>query len=151
MYSLGHPNIDVLTTVLSSCNIQSFNKKDLSFCQACSMGKAHKLPSTASVSVYSHPLELVFSDLWGPAPYTTQNGFKYYMSFVDAYTRSTWIYFLKAKSEAFTIFQQFKIMAELQYGHKLKSLQTDWALLFWLMLLFLILIGIMPFKLQFIS
>src|ERR1044072_1552025 len=100
---LGHPNHDVLTTVLSSCNIPISNKKVLSFCQSCIMGKAHKLPSSSSNSVYTHPLELVFSDLWGPAPYTTSNGFRYYMSFVDAHTRFTWIYFLKAKSEAFTV------------------------------------------------
>src|ERR1044072_4884628 len=124
---LGHPNHDVLNSVLSSCNIPIHNKKSISFCKACCMGKIHKLPSSSSTTVYSNPLELVFSDLWGPAPYTSQNGFKYYMSFVDAHTRFTWIYFLKVKSEAFTIFQQFKLMAELQFGHKLKSLQTDWG------------------------
>src|ERR1044072_7540807 len=124
---LGHPSHDVLHSVLSSCNIPIHNKKTVSFCKACCMGKIHKLPSTSSNTVYSSPLELVFSDLWGPAPYTSQNGFKYYMSFVDAHTRFTWIYFLKVKSEAFTIFQQFKLMAELQFGDKLKSLQTDWG------------------------
>jgi histone deacetylase 1/2 len=34
---------------------------------------------------------------------------------------------LKAKSDAFTIFKQFKTMAELQFSHSLKTLQTDWG------------------------
>jgi histone deacetylase 1/2 len=91
------------------------------------MGKAHKLHSNSSQTVYKQPLELVFSDLWGPAPSTSSLGYHYYITFIDAYSRYTWIYLLKSKSEAITIFKQFKSMAELQLGHSLKALQTDWG------------------------
>jgi histone deacetylase 1/2 len=89
------------------------------------MGKAHRLHSTQSQTIYSQPLELVFSDLWGPAP-STSSGFNYYITFIDAYSRYTWIYLIKSKSEALTIFKQFKNMAELQLGYPLKALQSDW-------------------------
>jgi histone deacetylase 1/2 len=39
----------------------------------------------------------------------------------------SWIYLLKAKSDALTVFKQFKAMAELQLGCSLKALQTDWG------------------------
>jgi histone deacetylase 1/2 len=126
---LGHPNNQTLKLALKLCNI-SFqnNENDMSmFCTACCMGKAHKLHSNSSQTVYKHPLELVFSDLWGPAPSTSSLGYQYYISFIDAYSRYTWIYLLKSKSEAFTIFKQFKSMAKLQLGHSLKTLQTDWG------------------------
>nr|KYP45016.1 hypothetical protein KK1_033477 [Cajanus cajan] len=50
------------------------------------MGKTHCLPSNLSVSVYRNPLELVYSDLWGPTPIQSSNTYKYYLSFVDAYS-----------------------------------------------------------------
>jgi histone deacetylase 1/2 len=126
---LGHPNGQTLKTALKLCNIPvSNNEQDISnFCAACCMGKAHRLHSTQSQTIYSHPLELVFSDLWGPAPTTSSLGYHYYISFIDAYSRYTWIYLLKSKSDALNIFKQFKNMAELQLGHPLKTLQTDWG------------------------
>jgi histone deacetylase 1/2 len=125
---LGHPNDQTLKTTLKQCNISySNNTNDVStFCTACCMGKAHRLHSAASQTTYTQPLELVFSDLWGPSPSVSSLGYHYYITFIDAYSRYTWIYLLKAKSDAFTIFKQFKTMAELQLGHSLKTLQTDW-------------------------
>jgi histone deacetylase 1/2 len=124
---LGHPNGRTLKLALKLCNISvSSNENDVSnFCTACCMGKAHRLHSTQSQTIYSQPLELVFSDLWGPAP-STSSGFNYYITFIDAYSRYTWIYLIKSKSEALTIFKQFKNMAELQLGYPLKALQSDW-------------------------
>ena len=54
-------------------------------------------------------------------------GFRYYLSFVDAYSRFTWIYPLKTKADTFTVFKQFETMVELQYDNPLKALQTDWG------------------------
>ncbi|KAH9652235.1 retrovirus-related pol polyprotein from transposon RE1 [Citrus sinensis] len=42
------------------------------------------------------------------------NGYKYYISFVDDYSRYTWIYPLKLKSDAFAVFKLFKIQVENQ-------------------------------------
>ena len=50
-----------------------------------------------------------------------------YITFVDAFSRFTWIYLLKSKAENFTVFQKFKAMAELQFNSKIKNLQTDWG------------------------
>lgn len=77
------------------------------FCNVCCLGKTHKLHSHLFDTKYDKPYELVFSDLWGPAHCVFSAGYKYYITFVDAYTRFTWIYFLKTKSEAFQIFNQF--------------------------------------------
>ena len=46
------------------------------------------------------------------------------MSFVDAYSRFSWIYFLKNKSDALSVFKQFKSLVELQFN-KIKAIQTD--------------------------
>ena len=68
---------------------------------------------------------MVYSDIWGPAPFSTINGARYYIHFIDAYSRYTWIFLLHSKSQVYSLFLQFKKMAELQLGTKLKVLQTD--------------------------
>lgn len=126
-YRLGHPMLTTVKHILSKCNI-SFSKNDnLSFCSSCELGKSHRLPFSSSLTCYNKPLQLIYSDIWGPAHTTSTNGFKYYISFVDAYSRYTWIFFLKEKSEVFHIFLQFKTHVELQYDTQIKILQTDWG------------------------
>ena len=108
---LGHPNSHTLKLALQNCNISIQNKeKDVStFCTACCMGKAHRLHSPSSETVYTHPLQLVFSDLWGPSPNVSSLGYHYYITFVDAFSRFTWIYLLKSKSDAFIISNSSKL------------------------------------------
>jgi histone deacetylase 1/2 len=89
------------------------------------MGKAHQLPFTDSETVYDSALELVFSDIWGPSPAPAINGVKYYIVFLDSFSKYTWIYLLHSKSQAFEAFLQFKTNVELHLGTKLKAIQTD--------------------------
>jgi hypothetical protein len=63
--------------------------KDL-VCGSCQQAKGHQLPYPKSTSVSTHLLELVFSDVWGPAPESVGR-YKYYVTFVDDYSKFTWI------------------------------------------------------------
>lgn len=36
------------------------------------------------------PLEIMHCDLWGPGPVTSNQGFQYYVIFVDDNSRYTW-------------------------------------------------------------
>jgi histone deacetylase 1/2 len=64
---LGHPSSTIVNQVLSKNSIPfvSESNKD-QVCDACQKGKSHQLPYPVSTSVSSSPLELVFSDVWGP-------------------------------------------------------------------------------------
>jgi len=84
------------------------------------MGKSHRLSSHSSTFVY-YPLELVFTDLWGPSHLTSYSGFKYYVSFIDAFSRYIWIFPIKTKVETTSVFQDFKSLVELQLNTKIKS------------------------------
>jgi len=77
--------------------------------------------------VYSSPLELIYNDLWGSALMNSHCNFHYCMSFVDAYSKFTWIYFLKSKYDALTVLKQFKSLVELQFNRKFKAIQKDWG------------------------
>lgn len=53
------------------------------------------------------PLELVYSDVWGPTC-TSVGGYKYYVSFLDDFSKFTWVYFLKHKSDVEQTFLHFQ-------------------------------------------
>ena len=61
-------------------------------------------------------LEVVHSDVWGPAKTASMGGCRFYVTFIDDHTRKVWVYFMKEKSEVFTHFQNFKAMVEKQTG-----------------------------------
>ncbi|RDX88472.1 hypothetical protein CR513_29929, partial [Mucuna pruriens] len=119
-------NSRILQHVLKLCNVCISSKGVADFCMACCIGKSHRLPSHPLTTVYFEPLELVFCELWGPTPVSSL-GYTYYISFVDVFSRYTWIYFIKNKSEALPMFKQFRTMAKLQLNKKIKSLQSNWG------------------------
>jgi histone deacetylase 1/2 len=95
-------------------------------CDACQQGKSHQLPFSVSTHVIKAPLELIHSDVWGPAK-TSISGHKFYVSFIDAYSRFTWLYLLKNKSEVFDVFLQFQKHVERLLDRKIIHVQTDWG------------------------
>jgi hypothetical protein len=70
------------------------------------------------------PLELTFSDVWGAAP-TSVGRHTYYVSFIDDYSKYTWIYLIKKKSEVFQVFHDFQKLVERKFNRKIISVQSD--------------------------
>ena len=86
---LGHPNDQVLQHLSSTKAIQ-INKTIKSLCEACQLGKTCKLPFSSSDFQSSRVLERIHSDVWGPAPVVSVQGFRYYVVFIDNYSRFCW-------------------------------------------------------------
>ncbi|PKU64658.1 Retrovirus-related Pol polyprotein from transposon TNT 1-94 [Dendrobium catenatum] len=121
---LGHPHQQVMRLISHSnpsLNI-SFAK---SFCNFCASCKGHKLTFENSLSKTSAPLELIHSDVWGPSPVSSHQGFKYYVIFVDDYSRFIWFFPLMFKSEVTSTFIQFVSLIKRQTNRKLKVIRTD--------------------------
>ena len=84
-HRLGHPSDRVLVSKLpslSSC-ISVSNKHVQHHCKHCLIGKMHKLPFVQSQFQSTQSLELVHSDVWGPALVNSSNGYRFYLLFVD--------------------------------------------------------------------
>lgn len=95
-------------------------------CESCQLGKQHRLPFPISGAWRANEkLELVHSDVCGPMSNPSLSDNKYFILFIDDFTRMTWVYFLKQKSEVFSVFKKFKALVEAQSGCKLKTLRTD--------------------------
>ena len=126
-HRLGHPSDKVLNVALSSIGnvcISSTNKT-LSHCKHCLSGKMHQFSFPISNFHASKPLELVHFDVWGPAPVKSSNDFQYYVLFVDAYSKFTWLYHLKYKLDVLDVFKFFKASIKNQLDSRIKTLRTD--------------------------
>jgi len=51
--------------------------------------------------------DLIHVDMWGPYSFTSIHGHKYFLTIVDDYSRYTWVFPLKQKSEVVKIFGRF--------------------------------------------
>ena len=70
-------------------------------------------------------LDVVHSDVWGPAQVTTLGGCRYYVTFIDDFSRHTWIYSMRQKSEVFGHFQRFKAEVTKTTGPHVRCLRLD--------------------------
>ena len=62
------------------------------------------------------PLQLIHSDICGPLEVPSTSHAVYFHTFIGDFSRKSWVYFLKNKSEVFSIFQIFKSLVENESG-----------------------------------
>lgn len=120
---LGNPSTPITNKVLNDCIPNVHINKKLSFCTSCALGKSHCLPFTPSKTIYTAPLQLIISDLWGPTFKTSRNNYKYYITFIDLFSKYTWIYFLENKSQVFSTFIQFLSLVEKHFNIPILAFQ----------------------------
>ncbi len=96
-----------------------------SVCEICLEGKMARKPFPHSEKRGKAPLDLIHTDLMGPARVPSFGGGSYAMTFIDDYSRKIFLYILTNKSQAFQKFQEFKAMVESQTGRKIKVLRSD--------------------------
>jgi hypothetical protein len=124
---LGHPTLRTVKQVISKFSLPVFPNKPDASCASCQQAKAHQLPFPASTSVFNHPLQLLFSDVWGLSPVISSNGNKYYVTFIDAFSRFTWLFPIQCKSDVFSVFNKFLLMVKRLFNTKILQVQTDWG------------------------
>lgn len=71
------------------------------------------------------PFQKIHSDLWGLSHVKFVEGFKYYVSFVDDFSRYVWTFPLVNKLETFDVFQKFYNFVFTQFNIGIKCLQFD--------------------------
>jgi hypothetical protein len=74
-----------------ACNLE------VDFYEHCIYGKQNRVRFPYGETRENRILELVHGDMFGPVTGTSLGGSLYYVSFIDYYSRKTWIYFLRKK------------------------------------------------------
>ena len=70
-------------------------------------------------------LEFIHSNACGPMSSSSLSGYVYYVSFINDFSRKTWIYFMKNKDEVFSKFKEFKALIENHTDKNTKTFQSD--------------------------
>nr|GEZ61900.1 retrovirus-related Pol polyprotein from transposon TNT 1-94 [Tanacetum cinerariifolium] len=124
----GHLNFGDLKLLSSKGMMKGLDHIDHpnQVCKGCLFGKhARSSFLKESTSRAKEPLQLIHTDLCGPITPPSHGKNLYFILFIDDYSRKTWVYFLKEKSQAFEAFKSFKAMVEKEKGLKIKSMRSD--------------------------
>jgi len=123
---LGHMSEKGMKLLASNEKLPNLKHVQIGLCEDCVYGKQKRVSfSKAGRTPKKEKLELVHTDVWGPAPVNSLGGSRYYVTFIDDSTRKVWVYFLKNKSDVFATFKRWKAEVENQTGLKIKCLKSD--------------------------
>jgi hypothetical protein len=89
--------------------------------------KQVQLSYPSSESVSQCPFDLAHSDVCGPSPFVSKGGHKYYIIFVDNFSRHTWIYFMKHRSETLFIYKTFSVMIRTHFDTSIHVFYANYA------------------------
>ncbi|KAF5815624.1 putative RNA-directed DNA polymerase [Helianthus annuus] len=119
---LGHPSDQVLAGLKGSLGIKSIQHGP---CEICHKSKQVRVPFPLSEHKSKTVGNLVHLDLWGPYKISSYEGYKYFLTVVDDYSRAVWCYLLKNKTEVFENVKDFYELVLTQFKSKIKVFRSD--------------------------
>jgi len=120
---LGHiptSKITLLSKIDPSVTITSN-----SICEICPLAKQKRLPFSLSTNKSMQAFHLIHIDIWGPFSVTSYSGYQYFLTIVDDYSRFTWLFLMKSKSETRSLLSNFLAYVHTQFNTKIKTLRSD--------------------------
>ena len=99
---------------------------NMSNCESCAMAKSNMTTYPKfSNNISNYVGQLIYSDVCGPINPTTKGGKRYFVIFLDDYSRFIKMYLLQNKNEVFQKFKIFKNFIEKHSGKDIKIFQSD--------------------------
>ena len=125
---LGHFHIRGLQRMINSAAVKGLPPLHFPkhICGSCQLGKQAK---TKMPKVTTHHaskiLELIHSDVRGPFRVQSTGGAKFFVTFIDDFSKKIWIYFISHKSHVLAKFQQFVHFIETSTRKRIQKFRTD--------------------------
>ena len=116
---LGHPSLPKLKMMVPS--LKNLRVLD---CESCQLGKHVRSSFPQTVQRCNSAFSTIHSDIWGPSR-VTSFGFRYFVTFIDEFSRCTWVYLMKDRFELLPIFVSFYHDIENQFGKTIKIFRSD--------------------------
>ncbi|GJV20865.1 retrovirus-related pol polyprotein from transposon TNT 1-94 [Tanacetum coccineum] len=120
---LGHISKDRMQRLIKERILHHLDFSDFNQCIECIKGKFVKTIKKGSTRS-KHLLEIIHTDICGPF-INDIGGHKYFITFIDDYSRYTYVYLIKEKSESLDVFKVFKAEVENQLNRKIKIVRSD--------------------------
>jgi len=94
-------------------------------CQSCVLRKHIMLPFVSSTSMTFMPFDIIHSDFW-TFPVLSSLGHRYYVLFLDDYSKYLWTFPIDKKSQVFfSIFTTLKAHIHTLFERDIKNVQCD--------------------------
>ena len=120
---LGHISIDRIRRLVNDGVLNTLDFTDFDTCVDCIKGKHTSKSKKSGVHRSSDLLEIIHTDICSPD--MDSYGQKYFISFIDDYSRYMYISLLHNKSEALDVFKIFKAEVEKQCNKQIKIVRSD--------------------------
>lgn len=120
----AHQNIAQTKKLLTKYGIEFVDEPNFQ-CEACVLGKHHRLPFKGHNATTTKCGELIHADVFGPFQVNSLGGARYVLLLKDDYSHMRYAYFLKAKSEDPAEIKVFVEYVHNQTKHKIKAVRSD--------------------------
>ena len=86
------------------------------YCEACMSGRFDRKPFNEVANNEKELLERVYTDICGPMDKESFGGYRYFISFIDGYSKFAEVFLMSHKSEAEDCFRLYKKRVEVETG-----------------------------------
>ena len=95
-------------------------------CEVCLEGNFSRLPfPKCSESKSTAPIQLIHTDVCGPMRTGSVSGNRYFITFIDDYSKYCFVYFLQHKSGVFEKLKEFFAMVQNKFGRSPKVIRSE--------------------------
>nr|XP_043623531.1 uncharacterized protein LOC122595259 [Erigeron canadensis] len=119
---LGHPADQALSVFKNKFN---YGSDIIGPCEVCHKAKQTREPFPLSEHKTLKLGDLIPLDVWDPYKIASKEGFKYFLTVVDDFTRAVWTFMMKSKMEVFEIVKSFPILLNTQFNAHVKIIRSD--------------------------
>ncbi|XP_071704554.1 uncharacterized protein [Rutidosis leptorrhynchoides] len=120
---LGHPPDQVLKVLKNKLDIKDF--KENCPCDIFQKAKQTMEPFPLGDHKSQGLGDLIHLDLWGPFKIQSREGYKYFLTIVDDFSRAVWTFLLKTKEDTFDNIQSFINLIKNQFNKNVKIIRSD--------------------------
>ena len=127
---LAHVNLSTIKQIhrenlVTGADLSRVNV-DKRVCEPCVKGKMARKPFKPVGAIKSNRvLELIHTDVCGPMKTVSIGGSRYIVTFIDDYSRYSFVYFVAEKSDVFSKFREFEARVTNQTGLSIGTLRSD--------------------------
>ncbi|POM73801.1 Putative retroelement [Phytophthora palmivora] len=128
---LGHPSVRILHDLTRSEAVRgldgttSVNPEEQFFCRAYTLAKSHRAPfySNRVVERARAQLKKVHTDICGPLPVNSLTGCRYFVIFIDDFSRFMFTYPMKTRNQLHECYEDFRKKALNIFRHDIGMLE----------------------------
>ena len=121
---LGHISIQRMKKLIKDEILPDLDFSYFDTCVDCIKGKLTTKVRNAKIDRCIELLGVIHTDIFGPFTHLTIGGYKYFISFIDDYSRYGFVELIREKSESLEAFKAFKAKFKLQQGKRIKVVHS---------------------------